>query len=181
MPIRFRCAYCNQLMGIARRKAGTVVRCPTCAGQIIVPQNDDPGAVDPPPPSPAPPGAAPQPQPLFEGSDFDNVLQMNPPATSAAPPDVWGTHGEPRFDVERLDVGRGQAPPPPAPGPAAPGLHLTPARATALTIAIIVALVVSFGLGFLLGYLLRPREPASAGQVGKPDLRALAPRFANFG
>src|SRR5947209_460375 len=28
MPIRFRCAYCNQLMGIARRKAGTVVRCP---------------------------------------------------------------------------------------------------------------------------------------------------------
>ena len=25
MPIRFRCAYCNQLMAIARRKAGTVV------------------------------------------------------------------------------------------------------------------------------------------------------------
>src|SRR5262249_32266945 len=40
MPIRFRCAYCNQLMGIARRKAGTVVRCPRCAGQVIVP---DPG------------------------------------------------------------------------------------------------------------------------------------------
>jgi len=37
MPIRFRCAYCNQLMGIARRKAGTVVRCPKCAGEIIVP------------------------------------------------------------------------------------------------------------------------------------------------
>ena len=30
MPIRFRCAYCNQLMGIARRKAGTVIRCPNC-------------------------------------------------------------------------------------------------------------------------------------------------------
>ena len=37
MPIRFRCAYCNQLMGIARRKSGTVVRCPRCAGEVIVP------------------------------------------------------------------------------------------------------------------------------------------------
>jgi DNA-directed RNA polymerase subunit RPC12/RpoP len=40
MPIRFRCAYCNQLMGISRRKAGTVVRCPKCAGEIIVPAPD---------------------------------------------------------------------------------------------------------------------------------------------
>ncbi len=40
MPIRFRCAYCNQLMGISRRKAGTVVRCPKCAGEIIVPVPD---------------------------------------------------------------------------------------------------------------------------------------------
>ena len=37
MPIRFRCAYCNQLMAISRRKEGTVVRCPKCAGEIIVP------------------------------------------------------------------------------------------------------------------------------------------------
>ena len=37
MPIRFRCAYCNQLMAIATRKAGTVVRCPKCAGEVIVP------------------------------------------------------------------------------------------------------------------------------------------------
>ena len=34
VPIRFRCAYCNQLMGISRRKAGTVVRCPTCSGRL---------------------------------------------------------------------------------------------------------------------------------------------------
>lgn len=45
MPIRFRCAYCNQLMGIARRKAGTVVRCPKCAGEIIVPMPE--GAPEP--------------------------------------------------------------------------------------------------------------------------------------
>src|SRR5436190_822786 len=37
MPIRFRCVYCDQLLGIARRKAGTVVKCPNCAGQLIVP------------------------------------------------------------------------------------------------------------------------------------------------
>src|SRR5262245_17104966 len=37
MPIRFRCAYCSQLMGIAKRKAGTIVKCPKCAGEIIVP------------------------------------------------------------------------------------------------------------------------------------------------
>src|SRR5579884_3014565 len=41
MPIRFRCAYCNQLMGIATRKAGSVIRCPKCAGEIIVPTPDD--------------------------------------------------------------------------------------------------------------------------------------------
>ncbi len=40
MPIRFRCAYCNQLMAISRRKAGTVVRCPKCAGEIVVPAPD---------------------------------------------------------------------------------------------------------------------------------------------
>lgn len=40
MPIRFRCAYCNQLMGIATRKAGTVVTCPKCAGQVVVPTPD---------------------------------------------------------------------------------------------------------------------------------------------
>ena len=38
MPIRFRCAYCDQLMGISRRKAGTVVNCPKCKGQVEVPR-----------------------------------------------------------------------------------------------------------------------------------------------
>src|SRR5437870_12831859 len=77
MPIRFRCAYCNQLMGIARRKAGTVIRCPNCAGQVIVP-NPEPGAEEP-PGHLAPQPAAPQPSlqenaPLFEGSDFDTLF-----------------------------------------------------------------------------------------------------------
>jgi hypothetical protein len=44
MPIRFRCVYCEQLLGIARRKAGTVVKCPNCSGQLIVPP-PEPAAV----------------------------------------------------------------------------------------------------------------------------------------
>jgi DNA-directed RNA polymerase subunit RPC12/RpoP len=45
VPIRFRCAYCNQLMGIAKRKAGSIVRCPKCSGQVVVPDPvDDDGA-----------------------------------------------------------------------------------------------------------------------------------------
>src|SRR5215831_13122157 len=100
MPIRFRCAYCNQLMGIARRKAGTVVRCPRCAGQVIVPdpgpeavdappapgESNGPGAEPPrpvpsvpsapplvPPPAP-PPGTSPGPV-LFEQSDFEKLFE----------------------------------------------------------------------------------------------------------
>src|SRR5213075_497115 len=41
MPIRFRCVYCNQLLGISRRKAGTIVRCTTCEGQLIVPEPNE--------------------------------------------------------------------------------------------------------------------------------------------
>jgi hypothetical protein len=40
MPIKFRCVYCEQLLGIARRKAGSVVKCPNCEGQLIVPAPD---------------------------------------------------------------------------------------------------------------------------------------------
>ena len=64
MPIRFRCAYCNQLMGISRRKAGTVVRCPSCSGQVVVP---NPASEPTEKPHEAPsPKAGPQPQ-LFGG------------------------------------------------------------------------------------------------------------------
>jgi predicted RNA-binding Zn-ribbon protein involved in translation (DUF1610 family) len=38
MPIQFRCGACNQLLGIATRKAGAVVTCPTCGGKTIVPR-----------------------------------------------------------------------------------------------------------------------------------------------
>ena len=43
MPIRFRCSYCNRLLGIATRKAGTETTCPHCGYTITVPvpQDDD--------------------------------------------------------------------------------------------------------------------------------------------
>jgi DNA-directed RNA polymerase subunit RPC12/RpoP len=40
MPIRFRCGYCNKLLGIARRKAGTETTCPHCGYTITVPEDD---------------------------------------------------------------------------------------------------------------------------------------------
>lgn len=86
MPIRFRCAYCNQLMGIARRKAGSVVRCPTCSGQVVVPTLEEAGMS-----SGAREGSrekekrkSTQPQPpvqlpgagqLFEGNELDQLLE----------------------------------------------------------------------------------------------------------
>jgi phage FluMu protein Com len=102
MPIRFRCVYCEQLLGIARRKAGTVVKCPNCGGQLIVPPPEELDAgektlesneADEPaePKIQAPKGGTAKHQPapvaaqspagggegafLFERSDFDELLK----------------------------------------------------------------------------------------------------------
>ena len=161
MPIRFRCAYCNQLLGIARRKAGQVVRCPTCAGQVVVPspdevpdeENVEAGA----PSAPSPP--------VFERSDFDEVFHA-PSAPAPAPPlpiTEGPGHGSAAYDVEPFDPG--PLPPPAAPRPApllpAPafnppqGLVLSPAKATVLTVVWIVSVAVAFGVGLLVGLSLR--------------------------
>ena len=44
MPIHFRCAHCEKLLGIARRKAGSIVNCPQCEQPLIVP-TPEPGEV----------------------------------------------------------------------------------------------------------------------------------------
>ena len=81
MPIRFRCAYCNQLMGISRKKAGSVVSCPTCSGKVVVP------AAEPTPENP--PAKAPEPS-AFERQDFDAALfnprAGNTPTAAGKPP-----------------------------------------------------------------------------------------------
>ena len=76
MPIRFRCAYCNQLMGISRRKAGTVVRCPSCSGQVVVPN---------PASEPTEKPQAPAQPELFERSNFDELFDDEMPPQPNSP------------------------------------------------------------------------------------------------
>jgi hypothetical protein len=162
MPIRFRCAYCNQLMGIARRKAGTVVRCPTCAGQVVVPNPgtvapdsaaQEPSAEEAPLPQPAP--AAPR---LFEQSNFGE--EFFPP--DLAVPRALGDNGGflPVPPLPVAPAAAAVAPPdlPPAPdlgftdpAPAPPGILLTPARATILADFVVLLVGVAFFAGMLVG------------------------------
>jgi DNA-directed RNA polymerase subunit RPC12/RpoP len=144
MPIRFRCAYCNQLMGIARRKSGNVVRCPTCGGQVIVP--------------------APQPETarqsagkpseniggVFESEDIDDLLEQSPRSPSPPPP-VFG---------------QGPPPPPLSPGvgpanmgqmiqfeddPDTSGLLLSTGKIILLIIIMLMLLALAFFGGLLVG------------------------------
>ena len=156
MPIRFRCAYCNQLMGISHRKAGTVVRCPNCAGQVIVPNSDgsDPGtgkAVEP------REGGA---EALFERGDFEDALRAasggkrataSPagaapaPIIPAVPAEHKGKDGG-RYEVEPLDFPSSVATP-----AEPPGIYLSPAMATLLSVALVVALAFAFTAGLIVG------------------------------
>jgi hypothetical protein len=161
VPIRFRCAYCNQLMGISRRKAGTVVRCPTCSGQVVVPNPDTEAPVE---QKPGEKAAAPN---LFEQSDFDDLLRpggaASPTATvstgeqplphQAPMTGAWGTHAEPALPIERVDSVAVAAPAPPGMvTPATPaGLVLTPNRMTILAVVAVLLLGVAFGVGVLVG------------------------------
>jgi hypothetical protein len=89
MPIRFRCGNCNQLMGISRRKSGSLVRCPACAAQVLVPHLEEVAEDDAPvtvkgQELPVPTELREKaPEPLvFERHDFDDVLREKdiPPA-----------------------------------------------------------------------------------------------------
>ncbi len=98
MPIRFRCGYCNRLLGIARRKAGSETTCPHCGYTVTVP--DDPSD-DPPEmedldallnpmsePDQSPP-ASPSSSPRSQGAapTFHRNAQASPGATlQTAPP-----------------------------------------------------------------------------------------------
>lgn len=73
MPIRFRCVYCNQLLGISRRKAGSVVTCAHCSGKIIVPDPQESASASAAGKSSA--GTKEKLPHLFERSDFDDLLR----------------------------------------------------------------------------------------------------------
>lgn len=160
MPIRFRCAYCNQLLGIAKRKAGTVVRCPGCAGQVVVPSLEEAGLAPagggpPQPPVPHPPaggghvaaapvphpGAPPQPN-VFEG-DIDKMLEGADQPSVLQPGPIL-----PHQYVASAPVGASGRP---------PGIWLSPSKATLLSVIAVVALAIAFGSGLLVGLLLAKR------------------------
>jgi len=71
MPIQFRCAACQQLLGIAKRKAGSAVDCPTCRVKTLVPRTSTENV------SPVPPVRRDRTQPLsiFDRVDVDKLLQ----------------------------------------------------------------------------------------------------------
>lgn len=124
MPIRFRCAYCNQLMGISHRKAGTVVKCPKCAGDIIVP---------------VPEGTAPSPGPdAFDDANFD----------PRAEDPVDGSAGM----TAAVDEPSGLAPVRPAPAPPRRfGIFLSIGTLLISMLVIVLLLVLMFVLGLIIG------------------------------
>lgn len=142
MPIRFRCAYCNQLLGIARRKAGTVVRCPGCAGQVVVPSLEEAGLAE---KTVNPQQVTVGPPKPFEGNDIDRVLE------GAEEPSVVEPGGGPVFASQAVGgpAGAGSA--------RGPGIWLSPARATLFSVIAVVALAVAFGLGLMVGLMLHSK------------------------
>jgi len=158
MPIRFRCAYCNQLMGIARRKAGTVVSCPTCHGQVVVPTPEPPIQPVQLPPRPAgngPPALA----NVFDQQDFDagmfnpKPIPAPPPpprpvaefpmqATVPTPAPLSGSSG---FDVEPVVMG----PPNVSPG----AVILTRPKMLLLILGALFLLALAFAAGLVCGKL----------------------------
>ena len=166
MPIRFRCVYCDKLLGIAKRKAGAVVNCPQCGQPLIVPT---------PEPEPEPTAAASQPAApprrpgkLFEQDDFDVLLEgdatfrtPDPPAppkrpkAPATPPPTNPLPPRP-FPVER------SLPPAPSTDPSGPpgargrsgGLVLSTGMLVLALVAVLVLMGAAFGGGLLVGRLL---------------------------
>jgi phage FluMu protein Com len=172
MPIRFRCAYCNQLMGIARRKAGTVVRCPKCAGQVVVPQpesyeehvpgNSHHAAANPPAQAPggqAPPGEIKAGAGLFEQGDFSKAFDHGPAAGPEMrhPPSFPNpSAGNPR-PVAANPVGPQYEAVPLGPVKGRPrGVFLTSGVLSVVSALVVILMGMAFFLGVLLGRSAAP-------------------------
>src|SRR5437667_6514597 len=200
VPIRFRCAYCNQLMGISRRKAGTVVRCPSCSGQVVVP-NPSAEPTEKPHEGPSPKPAA-QPE-LFERSNFDELFDdaaggKRSPArqvAAAAPhptpdqpqalgPAPAGRRPEPAgkplegarspelaFDVEPVPLS-----PAAASDGSRPGIVLSPRIATLAIVGVILALAVAFAVGMIVGMMLHGALGPSSEEAARPAIIGSFPR-----
>lgn len=181
MPIRFRCAYCNRLLGIATRKAGTETTCPHCGYAITVPHPEGdaraaPVNVDDVSELLRQPGARGASEPVDPGEVTQKSLTLVAPAPvtkprSAPPTRATGTESAPLFegDLDAL-LGTSDAPvaldkspdakPPASPGTDArslgdPKQHIVlSSRAATILMALVVA---ALALAFALGYYVAPR------------------------
>src|SRR2546423_5150399 len=149
MPIRFRCAYCNQLMGMARRKAGTIVRCPKCAGEVIVPALPEPQAAN---------GPGRLDRQLLEADDFgkefadlDSVPEAlpnplpPPPYGHDAPPQNQPAAGAPaRADTPTADTSMSGS-------VTRAGVYLNVPMLISAGVGLLALIGVTFLLGFFLG------------------------------
>jgi len=159
------------------------VRCPTCAGQVIVPNVETEETET---------AASERDRLIFERNDFDELLNsadqevvalpknegvltsgdapVAAPSAPVPPPGAWGTHAEPAYDVERLNPTSGLIAAQKKSGSA--GIHLSPWKATVLAIVVIVLLALAFGGGLLLGLNLRPAS--AQGSSARESAGALA-------
>lgn len=187
MPIRFRCGHCHQLLGIARRKAGTVVVCPSCQQAVVVPTTDEADAlagmtkgpvsregdrskkVSPPASTEAPPGGF-----VFERSDFDelfrpvidpagmkNSKRTKEPVTEPIAPAVAspGSGHEKSPNLAPAHSGE-SAVTTVAPGQlrfSAGDIVLTPHKALMLAALAVGGMIFAFGGGLLMGMYFLPR------------------------
>jgi hypothetical protein len=180
MPIQFRCPACDRLLGIARRKAGMMVKCPRCSVEVQVPAMagmavESGGPVG--PANAARPisksnGAAKDKRldslPLFERPDFEELLNPNrakprktdePAATPVKP--LVGTHkpdrdenrGPDRTVQQEIDVVAIEED---LATPSPDGVFLKPTHMAILAVGAGVMMCVSFAAGFMLANSSKP-------------------------
>ena len=166
MPIRFRCVYCDKLLGIAKRKAGAVVNCPQCGQPLIVPTPEPEPA--PTATSPRPAAPAPNPGKLFEQDDFDVLLEPDATVQTPEPPPVPSRPKPPRapaanplpprpFPVERSLPPLPSSAPAPLPLPnrkPTGGIVLSTGILILAIVLVVVLMGLSFGGGFLVARML---------------------------
>ncbi|WP_020472868.1 hypothetical protein [Zavarzinella formosa] len=176
MPIRFRCAHCDKLLGIARRKAGSIVNCPQCGQPLIVPTPDEEGpeddlaeadpdnqtelATD-----PTAKGAKPKPAAsakLFEQDDIDRLLEASPAinprhAAGTSPHPAAGTTPSRAIVPQAVTVSNGMPLPLPAPVPSALPIPVPSAgglsvgKIIGLILIVFVLVVAAFVAGLFVG------------------------------
>jgi hypothetical protein len=138
MPIRFRCAYCQQLMGIGRRKVGAIVRCPRCAGEVIVPAGLDRPAN----------GVAPF-NDLLESEDFGKELAAEPIPLPLPDPHVPPPHVEASFAATDAPARTESHDPSIVCNVQRSGLFVPTPILLAAVALLIACLAVTFGLGLV--------------------------------